>query len=325
MDLLEQRKRVLHGYSVEKRRKKLNDLLCAAINTEGKRLSEEREVNLPATVSCRRHLFVPVLIVQELGFEAADEFIQAKEEDTAYDTVETLPEDDWVELLEKGLVKSFDSRRILVPMILSKLLVEGVTRLDDDVLNTFRNGGVVVLRSQLQLPPCFSVHHAAAFLKYDQQDFYRNYSTEERVKAYDRVFTYDDAVWLCGKEPYAHQEICRGAIEWAERDREGGAEASTKQWLQDSWGAGRICRWEGSRNAVELAMLLLNALGYDGAKCDNPKCRIVGSRNTQLDLSCEGTVSMVDMDAKGEVFVCMLCPEGARSKRTWKDLVSSLA
>ena len=318
--LLKQDKRNHHQWEVEKRREKLNDLLTQSINSLGKEVLAKEAESQPLSESRERVLFVPVLDVDELGCDVIKEFVKAKEEDTAYDDMNMLPANDWTALLNKGIMKQIGDRRFFVPSVLTRLLVEGVLRPDNGVLEAaFANTEAIPL-PPLRLPSCFSIHHAAAFLKYDQYHLVEN--AMKSTNAYGRVFTYADVVdW---KASTGFDELVEGLKEWTNREREGGAEASLEKWKQWNWRTGRVCRWEGDRTAVELALVLLKTLGYEGDRCVGADCTKEHDSKTYANSMCEGTVSMVHMEAKGEVFVCMRCPEEGRARRTWKDLVSHI-
>lgn len=319
MDLIEQIRLIEHTIKVKERREKVNDLLCKSINTAGKQLFESQQADLPVAIAHRHNLFVPVLNVGELGCIAANEFIKSKEEDASYDNMQTLPEAEWNKLVSEDIVQSFDDRRYFLVSVLSNLLVEGVTRVDNDLLNARRYGGLLTPRTELQLPPCFSVFHAAGFLF--STDFEIINPGGKSIKAYNSVFTYEDVIRFCGENPSAFNKLVIGMHEWMARAQEGGAKAGIDKWLQYSWA--RACPWEGSREGVEVAMLLLTVLGYDSAKCNNPDCKSVPNDPWVMEqhLSCEGVISMMEMETKGKVFVCMLCPEEYRCKRSWKELV----
>ena len=67
--------------------------------------------------------------------------------------------------------------------------------------------------------------------------------------------------------------------------------------------------WIGSATGMQLAMVLLDDLGY-------------GSADANSVSNARKQVSMGDMIEKGPIFVCVCCPEDGRIKRGWQDLVS---
>lgn len=262
---------------------------------------------------CRAE-FVPVSNLDTLASDIISAFLKANEENTIYDdNLKTLPEDVWATLVESGVMIAIDARRHCLEDVANKLLVQGITRPDNGYLLALRDEEEISGRfplTPLRLPSSFSIHHAAAFLQNDGSFRPRTYDVR-----HDRVLNYSDLLDFCGHNDDRLVYLKQTADLYESRLKE--AKDDPEKWLR--W----ICKWEGDRTAVDIALSLLEALGYCTGEGSDMVC--ASEENKDAVTPCDGGefVAMEDMDSKGEVFICMRCPEEARIKRNWKQLVRS--
>ena len=149
-DLLQRNRQHIHEETVKWRRRKIRQLIKKGINSL--RLSQDSTCSTAECAKRRRcrAAYVPVLDVDELKCSAIDDFVKANEENDDYDETETIPDDTLDTLLAEGLAVELDARRHFMEDTLKKLLVEGVTRVDNDFLASL---GDESHTSRLPLPP----------------------------------------------------------------------------------------------------------------------------------------------------------------------------
>ena len=300
----------MHEKAVKGRRQKLRQLLKDRINA----LKHSPNTNCSAAncvqkLTCRA-AYAPIYNVDEVKCSAVDDFMKANEENNAYDGMSTLPEEAWSELAANGLLVILDARRHFVEDVLNKLLVEGVTRVDNSALSSHGKENAQPPLPPLQLPSSFSVHHAAAFFKIDYP--WDSSGCTRRGLVYSDIVTWFS---ICGK----YNTLESGAVDWKKRAEEGGASATPEKWT--AWRMHRQCKWEGERSGTEIALALLEELGYETEETGTHRDGGTERRDEEHRSNTKGYVTMEDMDAKGDIFVCLRCPEEGRAKRSWKDLV----
>jgi hypothetical protein len=306
-ELIAQDRKLRYDRMVAKRRPILWRLLKDRVNffeavPEGKCSIHDHDV-CPAE-------YIYISNVDYVKCKAVSAFMAANEGKDLYDGVKFLPDEAWDKLVEDGILESIDNWRHFAESVLNKHLVDGVTRIPNSAITAYKNKEVRPSAPEVTLPPSFSVHHPAAFFHTD-----RSYDPEDY---YDRLLTYPGII--TGNN--ACSQLLDSHADWKSRQKTvgGSSNIGPEEWSKIR--SARRITYEGDRIAVQIALVLLQELGYDceeGAG-EHGETKIEGkdmSRKTR-----RGYISAKGMTQKGAVFVCMCCPKEGRMRRTWTELVS---
>ena len=282
-------------------------LLQRKINTLGRK---QHDPSASQVEGQHRALHVPIVDLDELSLDgeckAIKDFIRthADRDKDRLDPCMGLPDEEWAKLVKKGIMKHINARRDFIEDVLNKLFLEGASRVDADPRDP-----------HIRLPASLSLHHAAAFLRYDAEYLPANSIVlggdgqlqylDAVVHVAGEIITYSHAVSWFGLKKGAYALLRTGAEEWKQRVEDIRATADggdlVEKWRD--WKRTRQCKWEGSAKALEIALVLLEALGYGGER------------------GAGEFVGMRDMQAKRDVFVCLRCAAEDREKMEWVTLV----
>ena len=228
-----------------------------------------------------------------LDFAPIKTLLDEKMEDPAYDHMESLPENDWSKLVQGRFFELLEERRDAAARAIIHLLIRGLSGLSpgevcdlldeiDDPSNINIESMIASRSSSSVLPPAgFNLHHPAAFFVCKKAYFSRWPG---------QLCSYDDIYDALDRE----RDLFNNLVQSVERP--------------DDTRYPPGPHWIGDATGMQLAMALLDNLGYDYTSDENN----TGSNQ----------VSMGELLKKGDVFVCMCCPEEGRFKRGWTRLVN---
>jgi hypothetical protein len=303
--LIERDRQQRHQRAVEKSRPILWGLLRDRINS----FESDGRCSVPGHGICKAE-YIYVSNIEQFGCQATSAFMEANEGKDLYDGVGFLPDEAWDKLVEDGILGKLDELRHFAEDILNKYLVDGVTRIPNSALAVYTAKKTLPPVTAANLPKSFSVHHSAAFFHVDSQ--YRNTDFYKDLKTYPEIVTSTDI----------YDKLKRHE---GDRKQQIGVTSGNSSLGPDDWCSLRRKRYdiyEGDRHAATVALVLLRNIGYDAEEHAHSSREAREEESSKLSCNRKGYATMKEMERKGEVFVCLCCPEEGRTRRTWRELVS---